>query len=89
MDKSPRIHVSSDSDNENIIISIKDNGIGIEPQYADRVFTIFQRLNDKTKYSGTGIGLAVCKRIIERHGGSIWFESEPGDGTTFKFTLNK
>jgi light-regulated signal transduction histidine kinase (bacteriophytochrome) len=88
-DTAPRIHISSKMEGDKIVISVQDNGIGIDPKYSDRVFTIFQRLHNKTDYPGTGIGLAICKRTIERHGGRIWFESEPGEGTTFYFTLNK
>jgi PAS domain S-box-containing protein len=84
----PRIKVTSKILADQVQISISDNGIGIDKIYSERVFTIFQRLHNKIEYPGTGIGLAICKRTIERHGGKIWFESEPGMGTTFCFTLN-
>ena len=67
--------------------SVSDNGIGIDKAHTDRVFVIFQRLHTRDAYAGTGIGLAICQRIVERHGGRIWFDSQTGQGTTFHFTL--
>jgi PAS domain S-box-containing protein len=85
----PRIYISSQTESNHYLFSVKDEGIGIETQYFDRIFLIFQRLMPKDQYEGTGIGLAICKRIIERHNGKIWIESEPGKGTTFFFTIPK
>lgn len=83
----PAIHVSAAQDGTRWIFRVRDNGIGIDPKYFDRVFVIFQRLHTREAYPGTGIGLAVCQKIIERHGGRIWVESQLGQGATFLFTL--
>lgn len=85
--RAPRIHVSARRDGEAWVVSVADDGIGVAPEFAERIFGVFQRLHTRTEYPGTGIGLAICKKIVERHGGRIWLESAPGAGATFHFSL--
>jgi light-regulated signal transduction histidine kinase (bacteriophytochrome) len=83
----PLVHVGAQQQNGQWLFRIADNGIGIEPEYKERIFGLFKRLHTGDEYSGSGIGLALCQRIVERHNGRIWVESEPGKGSTFYFTL--
>lgn len=83
----PQIRISAQEDNGYWRFSVKDNGIGISPQYSNFVFRLFKRLHGQSEYPGTGVGLAICQKIVERHGGRIWVESQPGQGSDFRFTL--
>jgi PAS domain S-box-containing protein len=87
--REPEIQVSAEPEEDAWHYSVRDNGIGIEPQYFDTVFAIFQRLHTREEYEGSGVGLAICRRIMEQHGGEIWVESEPGAGSTFHFRIPK
>ena len=88
-EEAPHVHISVQVRDTDYLFSVRDNGIGIAPEYYDRLFKIFQRLHTREEYPGSGIGLAVCKRIVERHGGQIWIDSQVGKGSTIYFTLSK
>jgi chemotaxis family two-component system sensor kinase Cph1 len=83
----PQIRVSAELNGREWVFSVRDNGIGLDPQFADRIFMVFQRLHRHEDYPGTGIGLAIARKIVEHHGGRVWVESEPGKGATFHFTV--
>ena len=88
-DRQPEIKISVEEQSDSYVFAISDNGIGIEDKFYNRIFVIFQRLHTRNEYEGTGIGLSVCKKIVERHGGEIWLESKQNIGTTFFFSVKK
>lgn len=86
-DDPPVVRVDARNLGDRVLVSVADEGIGIDPEYTEQIFEVFNRLHSDEEYPGTGIGLALCRKIVSHHGGDIWVESEPGEGTTFSFTL--
>jgi light-regulated signal transduction histidine kinase (bacteriophytochrome) len=86
-DVPPEIKISAERRASDWLFSVRDNGIGFDSKYSDRIFQVFQRLHTAGRYAGNGIGLSICRRIVEHHGGNLWAESQPGVGSTFYFTL--
>ncbi len=88
-DRRPEIHLTSTEVDGRIVFGVRDNGIGIKSKYMDQVFAPFKRLHGRSEYDGSGIGLAICRKTIERHEGSLWADSQPGKGSHFKFTIGQ
>jgi chemotaxis family two-component system sensor kinase Cph1 len=86
-DRAPAVHIGAERQEGYWVFTVRDNGIGIRPEFKEQIFGLFSRLHNADRYSGTGIGLAICQRIVDRYHGRIWVESEPGCGSEFRFTL--